>query len=76
MVAEFRRRRDLVYKMLNDIPGIKANLPDGAFYFFFDVSAFFGKVYQGTTISTAEDMSGYLLREGKNRTRQRRGIRR
>ena len=65
MVAEFRKRRDLVYKMLNDIPGIKANLPDGAFYFFFDVTAFFGRKYEGTTIHTAEDMSGYLLREGK-----------
>jgi len=63
MVAEFRKRRDLVYKMLNDIPGIKTNLPDGAFYFFFDVSAFFGKSYNGTTIHSPEDMSTFLLKE-------------
>ena len=63
MVTEFRKRRDLVYKMLNDIPGIKTNLPDGAFYFFFDVSAFFGKSYNGTHISSPEDMSAYLLKE-------------
>jgi len=63
MVTEFRKRRDLVYKLLNDIPGIKTNLPDGAFYFFFDVSAFFGKSYNGTHITSPEDMSAYLLKE-------------
>ena len=63
MVTEFRKRRDLVYKLLNDIPGIKTNLPDGAFYFFFDVSAFFGKSYNGTTVHSPEDMSAYLLKE-------------
>lgn len=63
MVAEFRQRRDLVYKLLNQIPGIKTNLPDGAFYFFFDVSHFFGKSYNGTTIKNPEDMSAYLLKE-------------
>jgi len=63
MVTEFRQRRDLVYKLLNQIPGIKTNLPDGAFYFFFDVSHFFGKSYNGTTIKNPEDMSAYLLKE-------------
>ena len=63
MVAEFRQRRDLVYKLLNEIPSIKTNLPDGAFYFFFDVSHFFGKSYNGTTIKNPEDMSAYLLKE-------------
>jgi aspartate aminotransferase len=65
MVSQFRKRRDIVFKLLNDIPGIKTNLPDGAFYFFFDVSAFFGKSYNGHTINNPEDMSGYLLKEGK-----------
>jgi len=65
MVVEFRRRRDLVYKMLNDIPGIKTNLPDGAFYFFFDVSHFFGKSSDGFTVTSPEDMSTYLLKEAK-----------
>ncbi|MBS1594455.1 MAG: pyridoxal phosphate-dependent aminotransferase [Bacteroidetes bacterium] len=65
MVAEFRKRRDLVYGLLKEIPGIKANLPDGAFYFFFDISSFFGKKAGDTVINSAEDMSGYLLREGQ-----------
>jgi aspartate aminotransferase len=64
MVTEFRRRRDMVYKMLNEIPGIKTNLPDGAFYFFFDVSNFFGKSYNGFTVNNPEDMSAFLLKEG------------
>ena len=64
MVTEFRRRRDMVYKMLNEIPGIKTNLPDGAFYFFFDVSNFFGKSYNGFTVKNPEDMSAFLLKEG------------
>jgi len=64
MVTEFRKRRDLVYKLLNEIPGIKTNLPDGAFYFFFDVSHFFGKSYNGFAVNSPEDMSSYLLKEG------------
>ena len=63
MVAEFKKRRDLVYGLLKEIPGLKVNLPDGAFYFFPDVSAYFGKSYNGTTLSTPEDISLYLLRE-------------
>jgi aspartate aminotransferase len=43
MVEQFKIRRDIVYALLKDIPGLKVNLPDGAFYFFFDVSSYFGK---------------------------------
>ena len=63
MVAEFKKRRDLVYGLLKEIPGLKVNLPDGAFYFFPDVSAYFGKSYNGATLNTPEDISLYLLRE-------------
>lgn len=63
MVAEFKKRRDLVYGLLKEIPGLKVNLPDGAFYFFPDVSAYFGKSYNGTVLNTPEDISLYLLRE-------------
>ncbi|MFN8309000.1 MAG: pyridoxal phosphate-dependent aminotransferase [Chitinophagales bacterium] len=65
MVTEFRKRRDLVYQLLREIPNIQINLPDGAFYFFFDVSAYFGKSYNNFTVNSPEDMSGYLLHEGK-----------
>lgn len=64
MVEEFRKRRDLVYSLLKEIPGLKVNLPDGAFYFFFDVSAYFGKFFNGKAMNTPEDISLFLLSEG------------
>ncbi len=61
----FERRRELVYNALKEIKGLKVNLPKGAFYFFPDVSAFFGKVDQkGNRIENAEDLALYLLNEG------------
>ena len=65
MVEQFKKRRDLVYGLLKENPGLKVNLPDGAFYFFPDVSAYFGKSYDGVTLKTPEDVSLYLLREAK-----------
>jgi len=65
MVAEFKKRRDIVYSLLKEIPNLKVNLPDGAFYFFFDVSAYFGKAYEGKAMNTPEDISLFLLTEGK-----------
>ena len=63
MREEFKKRRDIVYKLLKEIDGIKVNLPEGAFYFFPDVTAFFGKSYNGKVIKDAEDLSIYLLEE-------------
>jgi aspartate aminotransferase len=63
MREEFRKRRDLMYGLLKEIPGIKVNLPDGAFYFFPEVKHYFGKSFNGTIISNAEDLSIYLLNE-------------
>ncbi len=60
----FKKRRDLVSKLLNGIPGMKANLPDGAFYFFPDISHYFGKSYGGYHIKNSYDFSIYLLMEG------------
>ncbi|MBB1148639.1 MULTISPECIES: pyridoxal phosphate-dependent aminotransferase [unclassified Myroides] len=61
MVQAFRNRRDLVVQLLREIPGVKVNVPDGAFYLFPDVSSFFGKTLQGVTINNADDLSMYLL---------------
>ncbi len=63
MVTEFHKRRDLVVGLLKNIPGIKINNPDGAFYVFPDVSSFFGKTLRGTKINNADDFSMYLLSE-------------
>lgn len=63
MKEAFLKRRNLVYSLLKEIPGIKTNLPTGAFYFFPDVSAYFGKSVNGQTIANALDLSLYLLNE-------------
>ena len=63
MVTEFHKRRDLVVGLLQEIPGIKINVPEGAFYVFPDVSHFFGKTLKGTQINNADDLSMYLLSE-------------
>jgi aspartate aminotransferase len=64
MIQAFHKRRDLVLDKLNQIPGVKTNVPEGAFYVFPDVSAFFGKSYQGTTIKDSHELCMYLLEEG------------
>jgi aspartate aminotransferase len=51
MRREFQARRELVCDRLRRIPGIKFAVPDGAFYLFFDVSAYFGKPLGGATVS-------------------------
>ncbi len=63
MVEAFKNRRDLVVKLAKQIPGLKINIPDGAFYLFPDVSSFFGKTLRGNTIKNADDFSMYLLSE-------------
>ena len=63
MGKEYRRRRDLVLKMLKEIPGLVTPVPDGAFYIFPDVSSYFGKSNGSTTVSSSGDMSLYLLSE-------------
>lgn len=61
----FLKRRDIVYDLLKEIPGIKTNLPEGAFYFFPDISSFFGKKTEtGEVIKNSADMALYLLNIG------------
>jgi aspartate aminotransferase len=61
MKAAFRERRDLLLKLLGEIPGFKLNHPDGAFYLFPDISYYFGKSDGETTILNANDFCMYLL---------------
>lgn len=65
MQKVFLHRRDLVYNLLKEIPGLKVNLPGGAFYFFPEVSSFFGKKTEdGEVISNADELALYLLNKG------------
>jgi aspartate aminotransferase len=59
----FKSRRDLCYKILKDIPGLRLGLPEGAFYLFPDVSGFFGKSYNGKIIKNSQDLCMYLIQE-------------
>jgi len=61
MVKEFELRRKKVLELVKEIPGIKCPEPDGAFYIFPDVSAYYGKSYGGNIISNAGDLCMYLL---------------
>ena len=61
MVDEFAKRRKIIIELLNKIPGIKINRPQGAFYVFPDVSYYFGKVISGKKINDASDFALYLL---------------
>ncbi|MDG1347498.1 MAG: pyridoxal phosphate-dependent aminotransferase, partial [Crocinitomicaceae bacterium] len=63
MVKAFKNRRDLVLRILNEIPGVKTNLPKGAFYVFPDISSFFGKSAGNFKINDATDLCMYLLEE-------------
>lgn len=61
MADAYLRRRGLVLDLLRDIPGIKTHVPEGAFYFFPDVTAFFGKSAHGHSVKDADDLCLYLL---------------
>ena len=63
MIDEFQSRRTLILNLLNDIPGFKCNEPDGAFYVFPDVTAFFGQTLNGVTINNASDFALYILEQ-------------
>ncbi len=63
MVDEFKTRRDIVLDLLGNIEGFKLNIPEGAFYIFPDISAFFGKTIKGKEIKNANDFSMLLLEE-------------
>lgn len=64
MRRAFERRRNLVVGLARQIPGLKVNEPKGAFYLFPEVSAYFGKQYEGRKIGDASDLAMYLLEVG------------
>ncbi|WP_416867358.1 MAG: pyridoxal phosphate-dependent aminotransferase [Imperialibacter sp.] len=61
MSAIYRKRRDMVYDLLKGIPGLKVNMPEGAFYFFPDVSHYFGKSDGEMKVKDADDFCIYIL---------------
>lgn len=64
MRKAFERRRDLIVSLAKEIPGLKVNCPQGAFYLFPKCSSFYGKSYEGRKIETSTDLAMFLLEEG------------
>jgi len=64
MKAAFHTRRDLLIKLMKEVPHIKLNNPGGAFYLFPEVSYYFGKTDGETTIKDAKDLCMFLLNKG------------
>ncbi|WP_167596394.1 pyridoxal phosphate-dependent aminotransferase [Leeuwenhoekiella sp. ZYFB001] len=63
MVDEFKERRKLILGLLNDIEGFECNEPEGAFYVFPNISHYFGKTLNGTTINNASEFALYILEQ-------------
>ncbi|MEO9891540.1 pyridoxal phosphate-dependent aminotransferase [Aurantibacter sp.] len=61
MVDEFKERRKIILGLLNNIDGFQCNEPEGAFYVYPDVTAYFSKTLNGVTINNASDFAMYLL---------------
>jgi len=64
MRVAFERRKNLVVELARQIPGLKVNDPQGAFYIFPDCSSFYGKSFQGKKIENSGDLAMYLLETG------------
>lgn len=61
MIDEFKKRRDLVYHLIKEIPGFKVNYPKAAFYFFPDISYYIGKTLNGKEIKDSDDFAMFIL---------------
>jgi aspartate aminotransferase len=65
MVAEYQKRRDLIWKALTSIPEVSCYKPQGAFYCFPNMGAFLGKDHNGKRIKDTTDLTDYLLDEAR-----------
>lgn len=63
MNEAFRRRRDIVVRLAQEIPGIRICRPEGAFYLFPDVSSFIGKSFGDKRMENSSDIAMYLLEQ-------------
>jgi len=61
MVKQYIKRRDYVLQRVKEIPGLSSTTPEGAFYVFPNVSEYYGKQFEGKTISDSLDMANYIL---------------
>jgi aspartate aminotransferase len=64
MKLAFKKRRDLLVKLMREIPHIHFNEPEGAFYLLPEISYYLGKKFQGKEINNSKDLCLYLLNHG------------
>ena len=65
MRDKFKERRNLMVKLLNEIPGVSCDSPGGAFYAFPNFSSYIGKSFQGKIIKDSFDLADIFLNEAK-----------
>jgi len=63
MNQAFKRRKDLVVKLVREIPDVKVYDPDGAFYVFPQVDSYYGKSCNGILVNNSGDLCLYLLEQ-------------
>ena len=63
MITEYDVRRRLMHKLLNDIPGLSARLPKGAFYMMMNITGILGKKFDGRVIDSSTKFADILLTE-------------
>ncbi len=65
MRDKYWERRDVIYEGLSNLPGIEVNKPEGSFFIFPDVSAFYGKSVNGRSINGSVEFSEFLIEHAK-----------
>lgn len=63
MTKEFTRRKERILQLMQEIPNCDCAIPDGAFYIFPNVSAYFGKRNGDAVIENSDDLCMYLLND-------------
>ncbi len=64
MRQAFERRKNLIVRLCEEIPGMEVTNPDGAFYVFPKISSYYGKSYNGEVINNNMDLAMFLLNVG------------
>ena len=65
MKNAFKRRRDLIVQLLNELPNVFCAIPGGAFYVFPNFEKYLGKEGNGKLLKDTFDISEYILESAK-----------
>lgn len=65
MKKAFSARRNYMVERINNIDGLSASMPQGAFYVLMNISKIKGRTLAGVTINTSDDLANVLLEKAK-----------